>query len=93
MWVHRNGVDVNLGGSGSKRHANNNSLTCFQEEEPEEVDDVVHVVEGIGAKGKGADSSVGDRVARVPLPLNWPLCAPSKCYPSPVKKMARRTRF
>jgi hypothetical protein len=93
MWIHRNGVDVNLGGSGSERRANNNGLTCIQEEEPEDIDDVVHVVRGIGAKGKGADSSVGDRVARVPLPLNWPLCAPSKCYPSPVKKMARRTRF
>jgi hypothetical protein len=27
------------------------------------------------------------------LTMNWPLCAPSNCYPSPVKKMARRTRF
>jgi hypothetical protein len=92
MWVHRNGVDVNLGGSGSKRHANNNSLTCFQEEEPEEVDDVVHVVRVSGAKGKGASRNVGDRVARTPLPLNWPLCVPSNCYPSPVKKIDRRMR-
>ncbi len=44
MWVHRNGVDVNLGGSGSKRRANNNGLTCIQEEEPKEIDNVVHVV-------------------------------------------------
>jgi hypothetical protein len=92
MWVHRNGVNMNLGGSGSTRRANNNGLTCIQEEEIEEIDNFVHVVRGIGAKGKGAESSVGDRVARVPLPLNWPLCAPSNCYPSPVEKMARRTR-
>ena len=74
MWVHRNGVDVTLGGSGSKRRANNNGLTCIQEEEPEKIEYVVHVVRGIGAKGKGANSSVGDIVGRVPLPLNWPLC-------------------
>ena len=92
-WIQRNGVDVNLGGSGSKRCANNNGLTCIQEEEPEEIDDVVHVVGVSGAKGKGASSNhVGDRVARTPLPLNWPLCVPSNCYPSPVEKMARRTR-
>ena len=91
MWIHRNGVDVNLGGSGSERRAINNGLSCIQEEEPEEIDDdVVHVVSG-GAKGKGAATSVGDRTARVPLPLNWPLCAPSH-YPSPVEKMVRRTR-
>jgi hypothetical protein len=75
MWIQRNGVDVNLGGSGSERRINN-------EEEPEEIDDVVHVERVSGAKGKGASSShVGDRVARTPLPLNWPLCAPSNCYP------------
>ena len=92
-WIQRNGVDVNLGGSGSKRCANNNGLTCIQEEEPEEIDDVVHVVRVSGAKGKGASSNhVGDRVARTPLPLNWQLCVPSNCYPSPVKKMASRTR-
>jgi hypothetical protein len=78
-WIRRNGVDVNLGGSGSERRANNNGLTCVQEYS--------------GAKGKGASSNhVGDRVAMTPLPLNWPLCAPSNCYPSPVEKMARRTR-
>jgi hypothetical protein len=54
MWIHRNGVDVNLGGSGSKRRANNNGLTCIQEKEPEEIDNVVHVVRGIRAKGEGA---------------------------------------
>ncbi len=70
MCIHRNGVDMNLGGSGSEKRANNNGLTCIQEEEPEEIDDVVHVARGIGARGKGTDSSVGDRVARVPLPLN-----------------------
>jgi len=70
MWIHWNGVAVNLGGSGSERRTNNNGLTCIQEEEPEEIDDVVHVARGIGARGKGTDSSVGDRVARVPLPLN-----------------------
>jgi hypothetical protein len=93
-WIRRNGVDVNLGGSGSERRANNNGLTCIQEEEPEEIDDVVHVVSvSSGAKGKGASSNhVGDRVAMTLLPLNWLLCAPSNCYPSPVEKMARKTR-
>jgi hypothetical protein len=62
MWIHWNGVDVSLGGSGSERCANNNGLTCIQEEEPEEIDDVDHVVRGIRAKGKGADSSVGDSI-------------------------------
>ena len=85
---------MNLGGSGSERRAINNGLNYIQDEEPEEIDnDVVHVVSGAGtgAKGKGAATSVGDRTARVPLPLNWPFCAPSN-YPSPVEKMVRRTR-
>ena len=94
MWVHRNGVDVNLGGSGSERRAINNGLSFIQEEEPEKIDDdnVVHVVSGAGtgAKGKGEATSVGDIAARVPLPLNWPFCAPSN-YPSPVEKMVKRT--
>jgi hypothetical protein len=47
MWIQRNGVDVNLGGSGSERCINN-------EEELEEIDDVVHVERVSGAKGKGA---------------------------------------
>jgi hypothetical protein len=51
-WIQRNGVDVNLGGSGSKRCANNNGLTCIQEEEPEEIDDVFHVVRVSGSKEK-----------------------------------------
>ena len=92
MWVHPNGVAVNLGGSGSERHTNNNGLTCIQEEDPEEIDNVVHVVRVSGAKGKGAVSSVGERVARTPLSLNWLLCVPSNCYPYPVEKMARRIR-
>jgi hypothetical protein len=50
------------------------------------------VVRVSGAKVKGASRNVGDRVARTPLSLNWLLCTPSNCYPSPVEKMARRTR-
>ncbi len=94
MWVHRNGVDVNLGGSGSERRAIKNGLSFIQEEEPEKIDDnnVVHVVSGAGtgAKGKGEATSVRDIAARVPLPLNGPFCAPSN-YPSPVEKIVRRT--
>jgi hypothetical protein len=85
MWVCRNGVDVNLGGSGSERRANNNGLTCIQEE-PDDSDDVIQVV-GV-AKGSARDSGV----VKIPAPLNWPFSAPSGCYPSPVEKMARRTR-
>ena len=77
MWVCRNGVDVNLGGSGSESRAINNGLTCIQEE-PDDSDDVIQVV-GI-AKGSARDSGV------VKIP------APSGCYPSPVEKMAKRTR-
>ena len=40
MWVCRNGVDVNLGGSGSESRAINNGLTCIQEE-PDDSDDVM----------------------------------------------------
>ncbi len=43
MWVCRNGVDVNLGGSGSESQAINNGLTCIQEE-PDDSDDVIQVV-------------------------------------------------
>ena len=85
MWVCRNGVDVNLGGSGSESRAINNGLTCIKEE-PDDSDDVIQVV-GV-AKGSARDSGV----AKVPMPLNWPFCAPTDCYPSPVEKMASRTR-
>ena len=85
MWFCRNGVDVNLCGSGSERRANNNGLTCIQEE-PDDSDDVIQVV-GV-AKGSARDSGV----VKIPAPLNWPFSAPSGCYPSPVEKMARRTR-
>ncbi len=63
----------------------NNRLTCIQEE-PEDPDNVVQVV-GV-AKGSARDSGV----AKMPMPLNWPFCAPSDYYPSPVEKMVRRTR-
>ena len=86
MWVCRNGVDVNLGGSGSESRAINNGLTCIQEE-PNNSDDVIQVV-GVVAKGSARDSGV----VKMPMPLNWLFSAPSDCYPSPVEKMARRTR-
>ena len=64
----------------------NNRLTCIQEE-PEDPDNVVQVV-GVAKGSASRDSGI----AKVPMPLNWPFCAPSGCYPSPVEKMARRTR-
>jgi hypothetical protein len=85
MWVCRNGVDVNLGGSGSESHAINNGLTCIQEQ-PNDSDDVIQVA-GV-AKGSVRDSGV----VKMPMHLNWAFSAPSGCYPSPVEKMARRTR-
>jgi len=85
MWVCRNRVDVNLGGSGSESRAINNGLTCIQEE-PDDSEDVIQVV-GV-SKVSARDSGV----VRMPMPLNWPFSAPSNCYPSPVEKMARRTR-
>jgi hypothetical protein len=60
-------------------------LTCIQEE-PDDSDDVIQVV-GV-AKGSARDSGV----VKMPMPLNWQFSAPSDCYPSPVEKMARRTR-
>ena len=72
----------------------NNGLTCIQKE-PDDNDDVVQLASI--AKGSALDSvaklRARDSVAKAPLPFNWPLCAPSNCYPSPVEKMARRTRF
>lgn len=94
----QNGVNETLGGSGFNRHANNNGLTCIQEDESDELDNVVHVVSGIRANGdnSGAKSSNGDKgVASRVLPLlNFELVigAPSNSYSSPVEKMARRTR-
>ena len=85
MWVCRHGVDVNFCGRGSKRRANNNGLTCIRGE-PEDADDAVQVISV--AKGSARDSGV----VKVPMPLNWLFCAPSNCYPSPVEKMARKTR-
>ena len=45
---------------------------------------VVGVAKGSASRDSG--------IAKVPMPLNWPFCAPSGCYPSPVEKMAKRTR-
>ena len=85
MWICRNGVNVNLSGSGFESCAINNGLTCIQEE-PDDSEDVIQVV-GV-AKGIARDSGV----VRMPMPLNWPFSAPSNCYPSPFETMTRRTR-
>ena len=69
MWVCRNGVDVNLGGSGSESRAINNGLTCVQEE-PDDSDDVIQVV-GVVAKGSARDSGVAP-IATPLLLRRWP---------------------
>ena len=65
MWVRRNGVGVNLGGSGSESRTINNGLTCIQEE-PLDPDDVIQVVGAAKGSRRARDDS---GVAKIPAPL------------------------
>jgi hypothetical protein len=96
-WIWKNGMDVNLGGSGAKHCSVNNGLTSIQEDKAElGEDDVIQVASVMGgAKGKKVGGSAREGLDRIPCPLNWPfsLLTTSNLYGSPVKKMTKRTRF
>jgi hypothetical protein len=84
-WISQSGIDINLGGSGDQRHSINNRLS-FNEIQELSDNDTIEVV--CGAKGVGISGRWDSSVARMSLPLNFPVST----FSSPVEKMIKRTR-